>query len=69
VRIKLQPDKKGKSVFLKIRPYLISSENNTMQLNKTIQNCFVKVFTFESQKNANNDKYLNWKIYKLKNKN
>ncbi len=65
--VKLQPVTKDKTVYLKIRPHLVRSKHTTQQMNKTIQNCFIKVFKFESQKNAKYDKYLDWEIYKLKN--
>jgi hypothetical protein len=67
VGVKLQPVTKDKTTFLKIRPHLIRSKHATKQMNKTIQNCFIKVFKFESQKNAKYDKYLDWEIYKFKN--
>ena len=67
VGVKLQPVTKDKTTFLKIRPHLIRSKHATKKMNKTIQNCFIKVFKFESQKNAKYDKYLDWEIYKFKN--
>ena len=67
VEINLQPDSKEKGIYLKIRPHLVLSGSDIKKKNKTTQNCFVKVFKFESKKNAKYDKYLNWEIYKLKN--
>ena len=66
VGVNLLPVSKEQSIYLKLRPHLVQSENKTMHMNKITQNCFVKVFKFESQKNAKYDKYLNWEIYKLK---
>jgi hypothetical protein len=68
IGVNLQPDSKEKSTYLNLRPYLVRPESMTMQVNKITQNCFVKVFKFESKKNAKYGKYLNWEIYKLKNK-
>jgi len=66
VEIKLQPVSKEKSIYLKIRPHLVLSGSDIKKKNKNTQNCFVKVFKFDSQKNSKYDKYLNWEIYKLK---
>jgi len=55
-----------KSAYLKIRPHLVSSENDSKNTNTTAQNCLIKVFEFESKNDAKFDKYLNWEIYKLK---
>ena len=66
VEINLKPVSKEKSIYLKIRPHLVLSGSDFSEKNKTTQYCFVKVFKFESQKNAKHDKYLNWQIYKLK---
>ena len=67
VGVTLQPVSKEISRYLKIRPHLVQSEISSMDMNIINQNCFVKVFKFESQKNAKLDKYLSWEIYKLKN--
>jgi hypothetical protein len=64
--VALQPVSKEIYRYLKIRPHLVQSETSSMDMNIINQNCFVKVFKFESQKNAKLDKYLNWEIYKLK---
>ena len=66
VGVTLQPVSKEISRYLKIRPHLVQSETSAMDITIIDQNCFVKVFKFESQKNAKFDKYLNWEIYKLK---
>ena len=55
-----------KSAYLKIRPHLVSLENDSKNTNTTAQNCLIKVFEFESKNDAKFDKYLNWEIYKLK---
>ena len=68
VGLNLQPVSKEKSIYLKLRPHLVQSENKAIHMNEITQNCFVKVFKFESQKNAMYDKYLNWEIYKFKKK-
>jgi len=68
VGVKLQPDTKDKTVYLKIRPHLVRSKTTAEHMNKTIQSCFIKVFKFKSKNFAKHDKYLNWEIYKLKNK-
>ena len=66
ISVNLQPLSKEKSIYLKLRPHSVHPETNTLPISKITQNCFVKVFKFESQKDARYDKYFNWEIYKLK---
>ena len=66
--VRLQHDNEDKTVYLKIRPHLVRSKTTAEHMSKTIQSCFIKVFKFKSKNFAKHDKYLNWEIYKLKNK-
>ena len=66
--VRLQHVNEDKTVYLKIRPHLVRSKTTAEHMNKTIQSCFIKVFKFKSKNFAKHDKYLNWEIYKLKNK-
>ena len=49
-------------IYLKIRPHLAFTQQNP-----TSSNCFIKIFCFDSQKDARLDKYMSWKIYKRRN--
>jgi len=65
--VRLQHVNEDKTVYLKIRPHLVRSKTTVKDTNKTILSCFIKVFNFESKKLVKHNKYLDWKIYKLKN--
>ena len=68
LEVNLQPilSNGKKSAYLKIRPHLVSSKNDSKSTNTIAQNCLIKVFEFESENRAKFNKYLNWEIYKLK---
>ncbi len=51
-------------IHLKIRPHLIHSLQNSEEASSKSSDCLIKVFYFESEKDAKFDKYLNWDIYK-----
>ncbi len=55
---------KKKSIYLKIRPHLVFSENSLKNHSVTNQTCFIKVFEFDSVNNAKFDRYESWEIYR-----
>ena len=57
-----------KSIYFKIRPHLVYLNNNDGNVNSNTSNCLIKVFEFDTEDNAKFDKYLNWEVYKLKNR-
>ncbi len=63
------PQGNYQSPFLKIRPHKVQT-NSGMNFSKgTRTKCFIKVFQYETQKDAYNDKYKSWNIYEITNQN
>lgn len=53
-------------VYLKIRPHIAQSSGDKNLGQENTVSCQIKVFQYESQKDAKLDKYTSWDIYKRK---
>ena len=62
IEIILQSTTKEKKIYLKLRPHIVQTYSDP----EKTAHCRIKVFQFNSQDQANLDKYSNWEIYQLK---
>ena len=62
VKIKIKPLNNEKYTIIKIRPHLVHIDTNGK---KEMSSCMIKVFSFNTEKHAQTDRYSSWNIFRF----